>query len=91
MLTYQDVVGLCELTEEEVAAIAQHEHIPNIVAAEMGNYLVQSDSGVAHLRRMIVDDLAEAVRLNDHDGILKYKAVLVHFIETHPEHSATGR
>ena len=86
MLTYQDVVGLCELSEEEIAAIAAHEHIPSIVAAELGNYLVRSDEGVVMLRRMIIDDMAEAARHRDLDGVLKYKAVLMHFIETHPEH-----
>jgi len=86
MLTYQDVVGLCELTEDEIAAIAKHEHIPRIVAAELGNYLVHSDEGIRLLRRMIVDDMNEAARLRDLEGVLKYKAILLHFIETHPEH-----
>jgi hypothetical protein len=30
-----------ELTEEEIAAIAEHEHLPMIVAAELGNYLIR--------------------------------------------------
>ena len=42
MLSLQDCLALCELTEDEVRAIAQHEHIPEIAAAEMGNYLARS-------------------------------------------------
>lgn len=37
MLSYQDCLAFCGLEEEEIAAIAQHEHIPIIVAAELGH------------------------------------------------------
>ena len=36
MLTYQDCVGLCELSEAEIRAIAEHEHLPEVVALELG-------------------------------------------------------
>ncbi|MCU7817034.1 MAG: hypothetical protein KZQ81_18015 [Candidatus Thiodiazotropha sp. (ex Rostrolucina anterorostrata)] len=53
MLTYEDCVGMCDLTDEEVDAIAEHEHIPNIVAAELGNYLIHEESGILMIRRII--------------------------------------
>jgi hypothetical protein len=40
MLTIEDCIGLSELTEEEILAIAQHEHIPEIAGLEMGHYLI---------------------------------------------------
>ena len=39
MLTLEDCIGLSGLTEEEILAIAQHEHIPQIAATELGNRL----------------------------------------------------
>ncbi len=30
MLTFDDCLALCELTEEEIDAIAEHEHLPEI-------------------------------------------------------------
>jgi hypothetical protein len=33
-------VGLCGLNEEEVAAISEHEHIPEIAAAALASYLL---------------------------------------------------
>ncbi|HNX49668.1 MAG TPA: hypothetical protein PKL08_05860 [Thermoanaerobaculaceae bacterium] len=36
MLTYEDCVGLTDLEEEEIEAISQHEHVPEMVAAELG-------------------------------------------------------
>ena len=85
MLTFSDCVALSDLTEEEVAAIAEHERIPEIVAAELGNYLVQRPDGPPLLRRIIVDDIESARRRGDLDHCLKLRLVLHHFIATHPE------
>ena len=60
MLTYQDCIGLCDLTDEEVEAIAEHEHVPDIVAAELGSYLVHSDTGTPMIKRIIIDDIQHA-------------------------------
>ncbi|HEX6528409.1 MAG TPA: hypothetical protein VF004_01230, partial [Burkholderiales bacterium] len=60
MLTLQDCVALCDLTEEEVLAIAEHEHIPEIAAAELGSYLVRTPGGEMCIKSIIRDDLAEA-------------------------------
>jgi hypothetical protein len=32
VLTFEDCLGLCALDEDEIRAIAEHEHIPEIVA-----------------------------------------------------------
>jgi hypothetical protein len=62
MLTWTDCVELSELTEEEVDAIAQHEHIPEMIALEMGNYLIHTPSGEKRVKAMIRDDIALASR-----------------------------
>lgn len=61
MLSLDDCLEFCELNEDEVAAIAEHEHIPTIVAAEMGCELLKSDQGVARLHFMILDDIETAL------------------------------
>ena len=33
MNTLEDCLGLCDLTEAEVLAIAEHEHLPEIAAS----------------------------------------------------------
>jgi hypothetical protein len=38
MITLEDCIALCGLSEQEVQAIAEHEHIPEIAAAAMGRY-----------------------------------------------------
>jgi hypothetical protein len=83
MLTIEDCIGLSELTEEEIIAIAQHEHIPEIAALELGNYLVQTSSGEKRIKAMIVDDIDQARRDRDLHRLLTLKLCLKHFLEHH--------
>ena len=89
MLTYQDCLGLCDLTEEEIEAVALHEHIPQMVAVELGNYLIHKPDGTRYIKRMIVEDIEHAESSDDRQRVLQLKLVLKHFIETHPENAAT--
>ena len=85
MLTFEDCLGLCALTEQEIDAIAQHENLPEIVALELGNYLIRQPDGVPLIRRMILDDIADAEACGDRSRALTLKATLRHFVETHPQ------
>jgi hypothetical protein len=94
MLTLEDCLGLCELTEEEVAAIAEHEHLPLIVAAELGNYIILEPGGAARIKRIIIEDIRRAAGAGDMTHVLALKLVLRHFVERHPEcrgKAGTGR
>lgn len=83
MLTFEDCVALSELTDEEIAAIAEHEHLPMIVATEFGNYLIHCADGVPRIKRIIADDIAAADRRGNHRHALALKLVLRHFLEHH--------
>ena len=45
MLTYEDCLGLCDLSEDEIRAIAEHEHLAEIAALELGQYLIHAPDG----------------------------------------------
>jgi len=83
MLTIQDCIELSELTEAEILAIAEHEHIPEMVAIELGNYLIQTSSGEKRIKAMIADDLELARRAGDLRRILALKLCLKEFLEHH--------
>lgn len=87
MLTYQDCVGLCGLNRQEVEAIAEHEHIPPIVAAELGAYLCHNAAGELCIQHYILDDIAAAEKRGDQHHANVLKAVLRHFVATHPDRS----
>jgi hypothetical protein len=38
------------LTEDEVLAIAEHEHIPEIAASALGQYLSRQERGIEQIR-----------------------------------------
>jgi hypothetical protein len=83
MLSLQDCLALCELSEEEVRAIAHHEHIPEIAAAELGNYLVRTPEGEKRIKSIIRDDIAEARAGGDRTRELALKLVLRNFVSQH--------
>jgi len=90
MLSYEDCVELSDLTEEEITAIAKHEHLPEIAALEIGSYLVHTPEGVPVIKRIIFDDIEEERRRGHNKKILQLKLVLKHFIDTHPQEAANA-
>ena len=79
MLTYEDCLGLCELTADEIAAIARHEHLPEIVALELGAHLAHSPQGRRTIRNMIEDDVAVARERGDSTEAARLNLVLREF------------
>jgi hypothetical protein len=87
MLTYEDCLGMTDLSEAEVKAIAEHEHCPEIIALELGNYLVHTADGQPRVRRMILDDIEAAEARGDAAHSAKLRIVLQHFCARYPEGS----
>lgn len=84
MLTYDDCVGLTDLEEEEIEAIAQHEHVPEIVAAELGCCLIHQAGGAIRIDQIIRDDIREAARHGHLGEATHWKQVLWRFEAAHP-------
>jgi hypothetical protein len=80
MLTFEDCLGLCELTEDEVRAIAEHERLTEVAALELGDYLMHAPDGEQCIRAMILDDIAAAPRAR----ALALRLVLRNFVLQHP-------
>ena len=89
MLTYKDCLGMCDFDEDEIAAVAEHEHLPRMVAIAYAEYLIHTDQGVPMLKKIILDDIAAAERSQNHEKVQHLRHVLRHFVLTHPEHSRT--
>ncbi len=85
MISLEDCIGLCGLTEEEVLAVAEHEHVPEIVAAAMSQYIVSHDHGGEKIRDMIIDDIRQAQATGNKAHVLTLLHVLHHFLQDHPE------
>ena len=86
MITLEDCIGLCGLSEEEVLAIAEHERLPEIAAAALAEYLLSQAHGSEKIRDMIVDDIRRAeLTGGNKQQVLTLLHVLHHFLKTHPE------
>lgn len=84
MLSLEDCIALCELSEEEVLTIARHEHIPEIAAVELGHYLVQTPAGAMRIKAIIRDDIAAACARGERTRELALKLLLRNFVVQHP-------
>jgi hypothetical protein len=80
MLSLEDCIALSGLTEAEILAIAEHEHIPEIAAAELGNYLSRSADGQLTIKSMIRDDIQAAEARGERDRVLALKMVLRNYV-----------
>jgi hypothetical protein len=70
MITLEDCIGLCGLTEEEVLAIAEHEHLPEVAATALAQYLLSQEHGSEKIRDIIVDDIRQAQQSGDKQHVL---------------------
>lgn len=85
MISLEDCLALCGLTEAEVLAIAEHEHLPEIAATAYAQYLLSSEGGTETIRDMIIDDIRRAQLLGDRAHVKSLLHVLHHFLRSHPE------
>lgn len=84
MLCLEDCLDFSDLDNDEIEAIAEHEHIPIICAAELGCELLKTPIGVVQLHTMLLDDFNNAIEhgKTEHAGHLAL--TYQHLQATHP-------
>jgi hypothetical protein len=85
MIALEDCIALCGLSEAQVAAISEHEHIPEIAATAMASHLLNQPHGGEAIRTMIVDDIHKALSAGRVDHAAELFTALRHFLVEHPE------
>lgn len=61
MISIDDCVALCGLDRHTIRLIAEHEHIPEVAAAALANYLLHHEGGELEIQKMIADDIKVAL------------------------------
>ncbi len=84
MLSMQDVLDYCDLDGGEIEAVAEHEHLPMAIAAEMGEALLSSPEGVFHLHEMIVENMQHALDSGRFEHAKDLADTYQHLQRTHP-------
>jgi hypothetical protein len=85
MISLKDCIAFSGLDENEVAAIGEHEHIPDIAATALANYLLKQPYGGETIRKMIVDDIHQALDAGRVRHAAELFMALRHFLDQHPE------
>lgn len=85
MITMDDIAGLSDLTRAEIAAIAEHEHIPELAAAALGDYMMHIHKGPQRVQAMICDDIRDALHRDDPKHARTLFETLRRFVAAHPE------
>ena len=85
MIALEDCLGLCDLSPDEVRAISEHEHVPEILATALGANLLLSAHGPEKIRDMFLDDIRMAIRRHDTVHARNLVGTLRHFLHDHPE------
>ena len=83
MLSLAECIGMSDLTEGEIAVIAEHEHVPDIVAVELGQDLLKTSKGVFILRCYVSDVLEQAKLAGKRDKVKRLDRLLTRFNAEH--------
>lgn len=84
MLTLEECFEFCDLTQEEVHEIAEHEHLPEIVAAELGHTLLKTPRGIYVIRGYLLENLEKAASNGNLRKARYIDEVITRFNAAHP-------
>lgn len=84
MLSIRDCLDYCDVTEDEVELVAEHEGILDAAAAQLVCGLVQTPEGIVLLTRYMLDLVDRAEQRGDHDKAQRALAVCARFMADHP-------
>lgn len=84
MLSIRDCLDYCDLTEEEVSLIAEHQDIPDAAAAQVCCGLVQTPEGVMVLTNFMLDLIERANACGDTRKAARAASLCERFMKDHP-------
>jgi hypothetical protein len=84
MLTLRDCIDFSGLTEEQLEAVARHEHLPLVLAAEWVEEMAEDNVGCRKLAAILAEELAEERRLREFGLAAHTRHALLEFLASHP-------
>lgn len=85
MITLDDIEDITDLTRDEIAALAEHEHVGLLQASLLGDYLMHQHHGPQKVQQMICDDIRAALHKDDLPHARALFATLRSYMADHPE------
>ena len=84
MLTLQDCIGFSGLTADQLEAVADHEHMDLIIAAEWAEATLDRPEGEEMVERMLAEEVEFCETHPKGDRLIRYQAGLDDFHKHHP-------
>lgn len=85
MISLKDCLDYSDLTEEEVAVIAGHEHLPYPCAVELACGLAQTSEGEEVLRCLLKNAVCDAKTCRHAEALKTARHALKQFAAEHPK------
>jgi len=86
MLTLQDCIGFSGVTPEQLEAIADHEHLEMVVAAEWAECMLDRPNGCEIVEHVLADQVAHCRAHGRMARTRRYQDGLDDFVRCHPHH-----
>lgn len=85
MITLDDMEDMCSLTRDEIAQLAEHEHITLDAAVAEAEGLMHAHGGPQHVQTILCQDIRACLHRDDVAEAKRLFAVLRGFVTAHPE------
>jgi len=83
MLTLQDCIGFSGLTPDQLEAIADHEHLDMIIAAEWAESTLERTDGEELVEHMLAEEVDYCQSHHKADRLRRYQSGLAEFHKQH--------
>jgi hypothetical protein len=84
MLTLQECRDFSDLSQEEVREIAEHEHLPEVLAAALGHALLKTPNGVDIILGYLLQNLERAAARGDLRRVSEVAALITRVMTRRP-------
>ncbi|MFM1813400.1 MAG: hypothetical protein RLZ98_95 [Pseudomonadota bacterium] len=91
MITLEDCLGFSGLPKDAILAVAEHERVPEVIAAGLASNLVEQPDGYRRIAAMIADDTQWALKRGRTAHAGELRATLEVFVKHYPEAMASVR
>lgn len=85
MISLRDCIDYSDLTDDEIATIAEHEHLPYGSAVQIACGLAQSQEGTQVLRCLLTNAVCDAEACGKRETLQTALRALGQFCANHPD------
>lgn len=84
MLSLQECLDFCPLSDHEIAIVAAHQGVPEVTAAARAEALMATPKGVFTIKQWMLEELGRAAAAGDLERERHVRKVYTRFNAAHP-------